>query len=94
MHPWSALVGVSGTPLALMERLQRDIVAPQASPEVLVMAERTGLQITPSTQALRERVAADIALLAPLIAEGRIARLQAAAHRHQKHLRCCAVPRW
>ena len=75
MHPWAALVGVAGTPPALLDRLQRDIVAALASPEVLAMAERAGFDITPSTpQALRERIAADIALVAPLVAEGRIAR--------------------
>jgi tripartite-type tricarboxylate transporter receptor subunit TctC len=75
MHPWAALVGVAGTPPALLQRLQRDIVAALATPEVLSMAERTGFEITPSTpQALRARIAADIALVTPLVAEGRIAR--------------------
>jgi hypothetical protein len=39
-------------------------------------AEQAGFEITPSTpQALRERLAADLAMVTPLVAEGRIARI-------------------
>lgn len=76
MHPWAALVTVAGTPAPVVERLQRDIVAALGHPEVLKRAEQAGFEITPSTpQALRERIATDSALYAPLISEGRVARL-------------------
>ena len=76
MHPWAALVTVAGTPAATLDQLQRDIVAALGHPEVRKRAELAGFEITPSTpQALRERVAADIALYAPLVSEGRVARL-------------------
>jgi tripartite-type tricarboxylate transporter receptor subunit TctC len=76
MHPWAALVTVAGTPAPLVERLQRDIVAALGHPEVLKRAEQAGFEITPSTpQALRDRIAADSALYAPLVREGRVARL-------------------
>lgn len=76
MHPWAALVAVTGTPTPVIEQLQRDIVAALGHPEVRRRAEQAGFEITPSTpQALRERIAADIASYAPLVSEGRIARL-------------------
>lgn len=76
MHPWAALVAVTGTPSPVVEQLQRDIVAALASPEVRGRAEAAGFEITPSTpQALRERIQADIALYGPLVSEGRVARL-------------------
>ena len=60
----------------VLEQLQRDIVAALGSAEVLQRAEQAGFEITPSTpQALRERIAADSALYAPLVSEGRVARL-------------------
>ena len=76
MHPWAALVTVAGTPNALLERLQRDVLAALDAPEVRQRAEQAGFEITPSTpQALRERISADLALYGPLVAEGRVARL-------------------
>jgi tripartite-type tricarboxylate transporter receptor subunit TctC len=76
MHPWTALMAVAGTPATVVDRLLGDIAAALASIEVRARAEQAGFEITPSTpQALRERVAADIALYAPLVTEGRIARL-------------------
>ena len=76
MHPWAALVAVAGTPVPVLEQLQRDIVAALGHAEVLRRAEQSGFEITPSTpQALRERIAADIALYGPLVSDGRIARL-------------------
>jgi tripartite-type tricarboxylate transporter receptor subunit TctC len=57
-------------------QLQRDIVAALDSAEVRQRGEQAGFEITPSTpQALRERIAADSALYAPLVSEGRVARL-------------------
>jgi tripartite-type tricarboxylate transporter receptor subunit TctC len=76
MHPWAALVGVAGTPAAIVEQLQRDIVAALGAAEVRERAQQAGFEITPSTaNGLRERIEADVALYVPLVNEGRIARL-------------------
>jgi tripartite-type tricarboxylate transporter receptor subunit TctC len=76
MHPWAALVALAGTPAAVIERLQRDITAALGTSEVRQRAEQAGFEITPSSpQALRERIEADVALYAPLVHEGRVARL-------------------
>lgn len=76
MHPWAALVTLTGTPPAVLARLQQDIGLALASPEVRGRAEQAGFEITPSTpQALRNRVAADLALYGPLVDEGRLVRL-------------------
>lgn len=76
MHPWAALVGVAGTPPQVLVQLQRDIVAALMTAQVRSQADRAGFEITPSTpQALRERIAADTRLYAPLISEGRIAQM-------------------
>jgi tripartite-type tricarboxylate transporter receptor subunit TctC len=76
MHPWAALVALAGTPTAVVEQLQRDIVGVLGTAAVRARAEQAGFEITPSTpQALRERIEADIALYAPLVNEGRVARL-------------------
>lgn len=76
MHPWAALVGLAGTPAPVIERLQQDIAGALGTPEVRARAEQAGFEITPSTpQALRERIEADVALYAPLVSEGRVARL-------------------
>lgn len=75
MHPWAALVTVAGTPAPVLSRLQHDVVAALSSPEVRARAEQSGFEITPSTpQALRDRVAADRALYAPLVEDGRLVR--------------------
>lgn len=75
MHPWAALVTVAGTPAPVLSRLQNDVVAALSSPEVRARAEQSGFEITPSTpQALRDRVAADRALYAPLVEDGRLVR--------------------
>ena len=76
MHPWAALVAVAGTPAPVVGQLQHDIAAVLARPEVRSRAEQAGFEITPSTpQGVRDRIQADIALYAPLVSEGRIARL-------------------
>ena len=73
MHPWAALMGRAGTPASVLEQLQRDIVAALGTTEVRTRAELAGFEITPSTpHALRERIDADVALYAPLVAEGRL----------------------
>lgn len=76
MHPWAALMAVAGTPLPVVQQLQRDVVKVLDMVEVRSRAEQAGFDITPSTpQALRERIEADIAAYGPLVSEGRIARL-------------------
>jgi tripartite-type tricarboxylate transporter receptor subunit TctC len=76
MHPWAALVGLAGTPAAVVERLQQDIVGALGTNEVRSRADQAGFEITPSTpQALRARIEADVALYAPLVSEGRVARM-------------------
>jgi tripartite-type tricarboxylate transporter receptor subunit TctC len=76
MHPWAALVAVSGTPPAVLAQLQRDIVAALGATSVRGRAEQAGFEITPSTpQALRERIDADITAYRPLVDDGRLARL-------------------
>ncbi len=73
MHPWAALMAVAGTPPAVLDRLQQDIGRALATPQVRGRAELAGFEITPSTpHAVVERVAADQALYAPLLVEGRI----------------------
>jgi tripartite-type tricarboxylate transporter receptor subunit TctC len=76
MHPWAALVAVARTAPPVLEQLRRDIGAVLEMAEVRSRAENAGFEITPSTpQALSERIEADVALYAPLVREGRIARL-------------------
>jgi len=76
MHPWAALVAVAHTPPAIVEQLRRDIAVALDSAEVKSRAESAGFELTPSTpRALSDRIEADIALYAPLVREGRIARL-------------------
>lgn len=76
MHPWAALVAVTGTPPEVLEQLQRDLALALASPEVRRMAATTGFEITPSTpQGLRDRAAADRAVYAPIVRDGRVQML-------------------
>ena len=76
MHPWAALVAPARTPPAVLDQLRRDIGNVLEMAEVRSRAESAGFEITPSTpQALNERIEADVALYAPLVREGRIARL-------------------
>jgi tripartite-type tricarboxylate transporter receptor subunit TctC len=75
MHPWAALVALAGTPAPLLGQLQQDIVGAMSDPVVRSRSAQAGFEITPSTpQGLRDRIDADIALYAPLVSEGRIAR--------------------
>ena len=76
MHPWAALTTVAGTPAPVLSQLLRDIVSALGAADLRARADTAGFEITPSTpQGLRARVAADVAQYAPLVAEGRIARL-------------------
>jgi tripartite-type tricarboxylate transporter receptor subunit TctC len=75
MHPWAALVTVAGTPPPIVAQLRTALGAAIAHPDVRARAEQAGFELTPSTpQALRERVAADVATYAPLVEEGRVSR--------------------
>jgi tripartite-type tricarboxylate transporter receptor subunit TctC len=76
MRPWAGLVAVAGTPQPLVEQLQRELVAAIDSDEVRERIAPLGFELTPSTaQQFRARVQADLALYAPLVREGRVARL-------------------
>ena len=76
MHPWAALVGVAHTAPAVVDQLRRDIGVVLENADVRGRAETAGFEITPSTpQALSDRIEADVALYAPLIREGRVARM-------------------
>ena len=76
MHPWAALVAVARTPAPVLDQLRHDLAIVLDTAEVRNRAEAAGFEITPSTpQALSARIEADIALYAPLVREGRIARL-------------------
>ena len=76
MHPWAALMAVAGTPAAIVDKLRHDVVAALGTTEVLGRAAQAGFDITPSTsQGLRDRIQADIALYAPLVSEGRVSQL-------------------
>jgi tripartite-type tricarboxylate transporter receptor subunit TctC len=75
MHPWAALMAVAATPAPVLASLQLGIGKALASDAVRSRAESAGFELIPSTpQAVRERVAADTAMVGPLIAAGRIAR--------------------
>jgi tripartite-type tricarboxylate transporter receptor subunit TctC len=74
MHPWAALMAVAGTPAPLLAQLRQDIAGALASAAVRSRAADAGFEITPSTpQAVHDRMAADSALVRPLIAAGRVA---------------------
>lgn len=76
MHPWAALVTRAGTPPEVLAPLQQAINTVLNQPALRLRAAEAGFEITPSSaQALNERVAADLALYRPLVAEGRVARL-------------------
>ena len=76
MHPWAALVTVAGTPPEVLATLRETLAAALAGAELRTRAEQAGFELTPSTpDALRARIRADSALYAPLVSEGRIARL-------------------
>ena len=76
MHPWAGLVALAGTPEPLLEQLQRDLVAAIDSDAVRERIAPLGFELTPSTAAqFRERVRDDLALYAPLVREGRVAKV-------------------
>lgn len=75
MRPWAGVVALAGTPSAQLEQLQRELAIAIDSPEVRERIAPLGFELTPSTPTqFRERVAADLALYAPLVSEGRVAK--------------------
>jgi tripartite-type tricarboxylate transporter receptor subunit TctC len=76
MRPWAGLVALAGTPQPLLEQLQRDLVAAIDSNEVRERIAPLGFDLMPSSaQQFRERVQADLSLYAPLVREGRVAKM-------------------
>lgn len=76
MRPWAALVGVSGTPPMVIEKLQRDVIAALQAPEVRARFESSGFEVAPSTPAeLRAQIAADAIEYGVLVREGRVQRV-------------------
>lgn len=76
MHPWAALMGVAGTPPAVVDALQRDVVAALRSSDVRARGEGAGFDIAPMTpKELRALIAADSAEYAILLREGRLQRV-------------------
>ncbi len=76
MHPWAGLVAPAGTPGPVLAQLQDDLQAALAAPALRQRTEQAGFELTPSTpQQMRARMAADLAIVQPLLDEGRIARL-------------------
>lgn len=76
MHPWAALVGVAGTPPAVIDTLQRDVVAALRAPDVRSRIEGAGFDLAPLTpKALRALIASDSAEYAVLVREGRVQRV-------------------
>ena len=76
MRPWAGLVTLAGTPAAQLAQLQRDVVAAIDAPPVRERLEPLGFELTPSSpQQFRRQIAEDLARYAPLVHEGRVARL-------------------
>jgi tripartite-type tricarboxylate transporter receptor subunit TctC len=76
MHPWAALAVRQGTPAPLLAALERDLAWALDTPDVRQVALQAGFDITPSSpQAVRARAAADVALYAPLLRDGRVERM-------------------
>jgi tripartite-type tricarboxylate transporter receptor subunit TctC len=76
MHPWAALVARAGTPAGVLAQLQDDLQAALAVPALRSRTDQAGFELTPSSpQAVRDRMAADLAIVKPLLDEGRIARM-------------------
>lgn len=76
MHPWAALMAVAGTPPPVLSALQQGLAQALASDAVRSRADAAGFEITPSTaQGVRDRMAAESALVRPLIAAGRVVKL-------------------
>ena len=68
-------MAVAGTPAPVLASLRQSLARALASDAVRSRADGAGFEITPSTpQAVRERMAADTALVQPLIAAGRVAK--------------------
>jgi tripartite-type tricarboxylate transporter receptor subunit TctC len=59
---WLAVVAPANTPPAIVERMNREVRAVLADPEVIEALRKQGIEAIPSTpEALRERIAQDVA---------------------------------
>jgi len=73
MRPWAALVGVAGTPSAVLAAIQHEVVDALAAPAVRGRIEAAGFEVTPSTpQQLTARIDVDVKLYTALVREGRV----------------------
>jgi len=76
--PFDAIVVTAApekVPQPLLDQLHRDLFAAIDSAEVRERIDPLGFELLPSTpQQFRERVQADLALYAPLVREGRVAK--------------------
>jgi len=73
MHPWAALVAVTGTPPSVIAALYRDVVAALLASEVRGRIEGAGFDIDPlAPKDLKALIAADTAEYAVLVREGRV----------------------
>jgi len=76
MHPWAAVVAVTGTPSAVVEALQRDFTAALRAPDVRRRIEGAGFDIDPLTpRELKALIAADREEYAVLVRLGRVQRV-------------------
>lgn len=73
MAPWAALFAVAGAPPAVLEAVQRDVVAALRSPPVKARIESYGFEVLGSTpRQLGDLVKADSLLYGDLIRSGRV----------------------
>jgi tripartite-type tricarboxylate transporter receptor subunit TctC len=73
MQPWAALLGVSGTPEPILDRIHKQTLAALNTPEIRTRIEAAGFDVLPSTPAqLVERIRRDVATYTPLVASGRV----------------------
>lgn len=76
MRPWAGFVAPAGVAEPVLAQLQRDLLAAIDGPEVRSRIQPLGFELTPSTpRQMRERIEADLAIVAPLVREARVSRL-------------------
>ena len=73
MTPWAALIGVAGTPPAVLETIHRDALIALSSADVRRRIESLGFDVLGSSpQGLAELIRADAKTYAPLIESGAV----------------------
>lgn len=76
LRPWAGLVTSAAVPEAVQTRLQQDLYAAIDTAELRARTQPLGFELIPSTaRQMRERVEADSATYAPLVREGRVAKV-------------------